>query len=327
MKNRVLRCLGAALAGSLAVTAAVNAWARDFPTKPIRIIVPYTAGGTTDMLARTVGQKLNLKWDKPVIVENRVGANGMIGMDVVAKSPGDGYTLGLASPGTHAINQSLYPKLPHDPIKDFQPVTLLVEAPMALVVNASVPVSSVQELIALMKSKPGQYSFASGGNGSSQHLAFELFRTMAGVDAIHIPYKGGGAAYTDLSSGRVNGMIDALQQAMPHVKSGKLKLLAVASAKRLPQYSDVPTIAESGVPGFETQSWYGLVAPAGVPKDVLKRLNTEIVAAINLPEVKKQWTDMGLVPVGNTPEEFAGYIQRETEKYGKLIKANNIKAE
>jgi tripartite-type tricarboxylate transporter receptor subunit TctC len=246
---------------------------------------------------------------------------------VVAKATPDGYTLGLASPGTHGSNQTLYPKLPHDPIKDFQPVTLLVEAPMALVVNASVPVSSLKELIALMKKEPGKISFASGGAGSSQHLAFELFRNMAGIDAIHVPYKGGGAAYVDLSSGRIDAMIDAWQQAMPHVKSGKLKVLAVASAQRLAQLPNVPTIAEAGVPGYETQAWYGLVAPAGVPKDVLNRLNTEIVAAINQPDVKKQWTDIGLVPVGNSPEQFAEYIRSETDKYAKLIKANNIKAE
>jgi tripartite-type tricarboxylate transporter receptor subunit TctC len=301
--------------------------AQSFPSKPIRIIVPYSPGGTTDMLARMVGKKLNDKWGKPVLVENRPGANGMIGMDFVAKSPADGYTLGLASPGTHAINQSLYSNMTHDPIKDFQPVTLLVEAPMALVVNSSVPVSSVKELIAMMKAQPGKISFASGGNGSSQHLAFELFRSMAGVDAIHVPYKGGGAAYVDLASGRVNAMIDAWQQAKPQVQSGKLKVLAVASSKRLAELPDVPTIAEAGVPGFQTQAWYGLVAPAGLPKDVLTRLNTEIVAAVNRPEVRNQWTEMGLVPVGNTPEQFAQYIRNETAKYAKLIKENNIKAE
>ncbi|MDB5825037.1 MAG: hypothetical protein JWR21_3741 [Herminiimonas sp.] len=327
MKKHILRLFGAAFAGSLAIATAAAAWAQDFPTKPIRIIVPYTAGGTTDMLARIVGQKLNEKWGKPVLVENRPGANGMIGMDVVAKSPADGYVLGLASPGTHAINQSLYSNMTHDPIKDFQPVTLLVEAPMALVVNSSLPVSSLKELIAMMKAQPGKISFASGGNGSSQHLAYELFRSMASVDAIHVPYKGGAAAYVDLVSGRVNAMIDAWQQAKPQVQSGKLKVLAVASSKRLPELPNVPSIAEAGVPGFQTQAWYGLVAPAGVPKDVLTRLNTEIVAAVNRPEVKKQWTEMGLVPVGNSPEQFAEYIRNETAKYAKLIKANNIKAD
>ncbi len=316
-----------ALLASLFAVSSSLAVAEAFPSKPIRIIVPYSAGGTTDMLARTVGRKLNEKWGQPVIVENRTGANGMIGMDVVAKAPADGYTLGLASPGTHAINQSLYAKLPHDPIKDFQPVSLLVEAPMGLVVNASVPVNSVQDLIKLAKSEPGKLSFASGGAGSSQHLAYELFRAATNIEAIHVPYKGGVAAYTDLVGGQVQVMFDAVQQEMPYVKAGKLKLLAVASARRLPLFPNTPTVAESGVPGFETQSWYGLVAPAGIPKPVLDQLATEVAAAINAPEVKKNLTDIGLVPAAHGPQQFAEHIQAETAKYAKVIKAANVKPE
>jgi tripartite-type tricarboxylate transporter receptor subunit TctC len=298
-----------------------------FPTKPIRIVVPYTAGGTTDMLARLVGKKMAEKWGQPVVVENKPGANGIIGMDVVAKAPPDGYTLGLASPGTHAINQSLYPALPHDPIRHFDPVSLLVEAPMGLVVNAASPAKSVKELVALASAEGGKLSFASGGSGSSQHMAYELFRAATGIQAVHVPYKGGGAAYTDLLSGQVQAMFDAVQQSQPHVKSGKLRLLAVASSKRLPFLPDVPTVAESGVPGFEMAAWYGLVAPAGVPKPILDKLAGEIAAAINSPEVRDQLVGIGLVPAANGPQQFARLIESETAKFAKVVKTANIKPE
>lgn len=316
-------------AGATALLAFLSgaASAQAFPAKPIRIVVPYTAGGTTDMLARTVGRHLNEKWGQPVVVENRPGANGMIGMDAVAKAPADGYTLGLASPGTHAINQSLYENLTHDPINDFQPISLLVEAPMGLVVNAAVPVNSVQDLIKLAKTKPGKLSFASGGTGSSQHMAYELFRAATGIEAIHVPYKGGVAAYTDLVGGQVEVMFDAVQQALPHVKAGKLKLLAVASPQRLALLPNTPTVAESGVPGFEAQSWYGLVAPAGLPKPVLDQLAAGIAAAIDAPEMKRNLLSIGLVPAALGPQQFTTHIRSETDKYGKLIKAANIKPE
>ena len=298
-----------------------------FPTKPIRIVVPYTAGGTTDMLARLVGKKMAEKWGQPVVVENKPGANGIIGMDLVAKAAPDGYTLGLASPGTHAINQSLYPTLPHDPIKHFDPVSLLVEAPMGLVVNATSPARSVKELVALANAQGGKLSFASGGSGSSQHMAYELFRSATGIQAVHVAYKGGGAAYTDLLSGQVQAMFDAVQQSQPHVKSGKLRMLAVASPKRLPFLPDVPTVAESGVPGFEMSAWYGLVAPAGVPKPILDKLAGEIAAAINSPEVRDQLVGIGLVPAANGPQAFARLIESETAKFAKVVKTANIKPE
>ncbi|NGM86269.1 tripartite tricarboxylate transporter substrate binding protein [Parapusillimonas sp. SGNA-6] len=320
------RSLAASSAAVLALLSAA-ALAQDFPTKPIRIIVPYSAGGTTDMLARTVGRSLNDRWGQPVVVENRPGANGMIGMDAVAKAPADGYTLGLASPGTHAINQSLYPKMMHDPLRDFQPVSLLVEAPMGLVVNAAVPVNSVQELIELAKAKPGTLNFASGGTGSSQHLAYELFRAATGIEGVHVPYKGGGAAYSDLVGGQVDAMFDVVQQALPHVKSGKLKLLAVASRQRLDLLPDTPTIIESGVPDFEAQSWYGLVAPAGVPKPILDQLAAGIAAAIEAPQVNRNLLTIGLVPAARGPQQFTTHIRAETEKYGEVIKAANIKPE
>ena len=316
-----------AAVATLAAMFALDAQAQQYPNKPLKIIVPYTAGGTTDMLARTIGQKLTDKWGQPVIVENKPGANGIIGIDQVAKSPADGYTLGLASPGTHAINQTLYEKLPHHPIRDFSPVSLLVRAPMVMVVNAELPVKNVKELIAAARKEPGKLSIASGGSGSSQHLAAELFKHMAGVDMTHVPYKGGGAAYTDLLGGRVQVMIDALQQSMPHIKSGKLRPIAVASAQRLPQLPDVPTIAESGVPGYESGAWYGLVAPAGVPKEVLNQLAAEVDRILKLPDVKERFEGPGLVTVGGKPELFGEHIQKETEKYAKVIRAANIKAD
>jgi tripartite-type tricarboxylate transporter receptor subunit TctC len=316
-----------ALIATAAATVALGAHAQPFPNKPIKIIVPYTAGGTTDLLARTVGAKLTEKFGQPVVVDNRPGANGMIGMDLVAKAPADGYTLGLASPGTHGINQTLYKSMPHDPIKDFAPVSLAVRAPMVLVVNASVPARNVKELVALAKAKPGTLSIASGGSGSSQHLAAEIFKSAAGIDMVHIPYKGGGAAYIDLVGGQVQVMIDAVQQAMPHIKSGKLRAIAVASPQRNPQLPDVPTIAESGVPGYEASAWYGFVAPAGTPKEVVSLLSSEIARILALPDVKQTLAGPGLVPIGSTPEEFAAHIRAETDKYAKVIKSANIKAD
>ena len=305
-----------------------GASAQSYPNKPIKIIVPYTAGGTTDLLARTVGHKLSEKWKQPVIVDNRPGANGIIGMDLVAKASPDGYTLGLASPGTHAVNETLYAAtIPHKPQKDFVPVSLAVRAPMVLVVNSTVPVKNVKELIAYVKANPGKLSIASGGSGSSQHIAAEQLKTMAGIDMVHVPYKGGGAAYIDLIGGQVQVMIDALQQSMPHIKSGKLRPIAVASAQRLPQLPDVPTLAESGVPGYESGAWYGFVAPAGTPKEIVNQLSREIAAIVKMPDVRQTLEAPGLVPVGSTPEEFAAFIAKETEKDAKVIKAANIKAD
>jgi len=234
----------------------------------------------------------------------------MIGMEIVARSAPDGYTLGLASPGTHAINETLYKSsITHNPQKDFVPVSLAVLAPMVMVVNPSVPAKNLKELIAYAKANPGKLSIGSGGTGSSQHLAAEMFKTMAGVDMTHVPYKGGGAAYTDLLGGRVQVMIDALQQAMPYIKAGKLRPIAVASSKRLPQLPDVPTIAEAGVPGYESGSWYGFVAPAGTPREIVDKLSREIARILKLPDVQQVLATPGLVPVGSTPEQFAAHIK------------------
>lgn len=311
----------------LCAAVAGNAMAQAFPNKPIRIIVPYSPGGTTDLLARTVGKHLSDAWKQPVIVENKPGANGMVGTEMVAKAPADGYTLGIASPGSHAANASLYPKITYDTVRDFTPVTLAVSAPLLMVVHPSLNVKNLKELIALLKAKPGQVSYASGGSGSSQHLAMELFNTMAGVQMTHVPYKGSAASYVDLLAGRVVAELDVLPTAMPHTKTGKLIPLAVGSAQRVPQLPDVPTLAEAGVPGYDFSSWYGFVAPANLPRDILDKLNAEIVKALKSAELSDTLSKAGVIVVASTPEQFATFIRNEMATAAKIIKAANIKAD
>ena len=309
----------------LAAILPASAAAQAFPSKPLKIVVPYSPGGTTDLLARLVGQKLSERFGQPVIVDNKPGANGMIGSDFVAKSPPDGYTLGIASPGSHAANAALYKTMTYDIVKDFTPVTLAVSAPMLLVVHPSLNVNSVKELVAAAKAKPGEISFASGGSGSSQHLAMEQFKMMAGIDMTHVPYKGSAAAYPDLLGGTVKTQIDVLPTALPPSKAGRLKMLATGSAKRLALLPDVPTIAESGVPGYEANAWYGFVAPPNLPKAVLEKLHTEIVRALREPDVVEKLTTAGVIVVASTPQEFAAHIMTEMEKSAKIVKAANIK--
>lgn len=301
--------------------------AQSFPSKPIKIVVPYSPGGTTDLLARTIGKHLSETWKQPVIVENKPGVNGMLGSDLVAKSTPDGYTIGIASPGSHAANAGLYPNITYDTIKDFTPVTLAVSAPLVLVAHPSLNVKNVKEVIQLAKAKPGEISYASGGAGSSQHLAMELFNHTANVQMTHVPYKGSAASYVDLIGGRVTLEFDALPSAMPHVKAGKLLALAVASSSRVPFLPDVPTVAESGLPGYESSSWYGIVAPANLPKDILAKLNGEIVTALKKPDIADILTKAGVIVVAGTPEQFSAHIKSEVAKAGKIISAANIKAE
>lgn len=301
--------------------------AQSFPSKPIKIVVPYSPGGTTDLLARTIGKHLSETWKQPVIVENKPGVNGMLGSDLVAKSTPDGYTIGIASPGSHAANAGLYPNITYDTIKDFTPVTLAVSAPLVLVAHPSLNVKNVKEVIQLAKAKPGEISYASGGAGSSQHLAMELFNHTANVQMTHVPYKGSAASYVDLIGGRVTLEFDALPSAMPHVKAGKLLALAVASSSRVPFLPDVPTVAESGLPGYESSSWYGIVAPANLPKDILAKLNGEIVTALKKPDIADILTKAGVIVVASTPEQFSAHIKSEVAKAGKIISAANIKAE
>jgi tripartite-type tricarboxylate transporter receptor subunit TctC len=294
--------------------------AQAYPDKPIRMVVPFPAGGTTDILARATAQKLSESLGQQVIVDNKPGAGGNIGAQEVARSTPDGYTLVMGTVGTHAINPSLYKKMPYDHVKDFVPVSLVASVPNLLVVHPSVPVNSVKELIAHAKANPGKLNFASSGNGTSIHLSGELFKTMTGVQMTHVPYKGSAPAVTDLLGGQVQLMFDNMPSALPHAKAGKLKPLAVTSAKRFPGTPEIPTIAESGVPGYEASSWFGVLAPAGTPKEIVNKLSTEIAKALKTPEMKKKLEEQGAEAVGSTPEEFAAHIKAETAKWAKVVK-------
>ncbi|HEY7788853.1 MAG TPA: tripartite tricarboxylate transporter substrate binding protein [Casimicrobiaceae bacterium] len=296
--------------------------AASYPAKPIRLVVPFPAGGTTDILARAVAQKLSEAWGQQVIVDNRPGAGGNIGSDLVAKSAPDGYTLLMGTVGTHAINPSLYAKMPYDHVKDFAPVILVAGVPNVLVVNPSLPVHSVQELIAYAKANPGKLNFASSGNGTSIHLSGELFKTMTGVQMTHIPYKGSAPALTDLVGGQVQLMFDNLPSSLPFIKAGRLRALAVTSGTRAAALPDLPTLAESGLAGFEASSWFGVLAPAGTPRDIVAKLNGAIATWLASPEAREKLSSQGAIAAGGTPDAFARHIAAETVKWAKVVKAS-----
>ena len=298
--------------------------AQTYPAKPIRFYTPYPPGGTTDILARLFGAKMYEAWNQPVIVEAKPGAGGNIGADFVAKSAPDGYTILMGASGPLAINASLFSKLPYDPLKDFAPVVLSASVPLILVTHPTLPVKSVKEFIALMKAKPGQFNYASAGPGSPQHLTAELFKFMAKVEMTHIPYKGSGPAITDLVGGQIPFAFESMIPVLPHVKSGRLRALAVSSVQRSPVMPDVPTVAESGVPGFESIAWYGVVAPAGTPKEIIAKLNAEMVRIANLPDIKQRLIEMGSPPVAGTPEQFGNLIKSEIPKWGKVVKQAHV---
>jgi tripartite-type tricarboxylate transporter receptor subunit TctC len=324
--HRLISIVGRALCVAIAALAASTAAAQGaYPNKPVRIVVPFPAGGTTDLLARSAAQKLSEAWSQQVIVDNRPGAAGNIGSELVAKSPGDGYTLLMGTVGTHAINASLYAKMPYDHVKDFVPVILVAGVPNVLVVHPSVPVNSVQELIAYAKANPGKLNFASSGNGTSIHLSGELFKTMTGVQMAHIPYKGSAPAITDLLGGQVQLMFDNLPSALPYIKAGKLRALAVTSTTRAPALPDAPTVAESGVPGFEASSWFGLLAPAGTPRDVVIKINGEVAKWLDSPDAKEKLAAQGANVASGSPEDFAKHIQTETAKWAKVVKDSGAK--
>ena len=306
----------------------VSASAQSYPAKPIRFVVPYPPGGSVDIAARALGQKLTEAWGQPVVVDNRAGAGGNIGADLVAKSPADGYTLLMGAVATHAINPTLYGKLPYDPVKDFTPVALVVQVPNILVLNPSVPAKSVKELIELARAKPGALNFGSGSTGSTGHLAGELFNTMAGVKMVHIPYKGAAPAMADLLSGQVQLMFDNLANALPNVKAGRLRALAVTTLARSPAVPDLPTVAESGLPGFDLTTWFGVMVPAGTPPDIVAKLNAEIVRALNSNDMRERLEKMGAEPpTNNTPEHFAAFIRTEAAKYAKVVRDSGAKVE
>ena len=319
------------LLASLAVAAAgalpLGALAQNFPTKPITIIVPFSAGGTTDILARIVGQGLTTELGQSVVVDNKPGAGGNIGGSLAAKAAADGYTLFMGTVGTHAINQSLYKKMPFDPVKDFAPLSRVATVPNLLVAHPSQPFKTVKEMIAYAKANPGKITFGSPGSGASPHVSGELFKSMTGTDLLHIPYKGSAPAMTDLLGGQTSVMFDNMPSAIQHVRSGKLRPIAVTTAKRSPELPDVPTIAEAGVPGYEATSWFGMFAPAGTPKPVLDKLHAALIKVLNQADVKKKIAEQGGDVVAEIPDQFAAFIQAESVKWGKVVKESGATAD
>ncbi len=318
-----------AMSGNAVVAQAAIATAQvqAFPSKPIRFIIPFTPGGSGDAVMRTVGQKLTEAWGQSAIMDNRAGASGAIGLQMAAKSPADGYTLVLGTASTHTINPILQHDLPYDAVKDFAPVAMLIVIPNIIVAHPSVPAANLKELIQLARSKPGQLSFASNGSGTSSHMAGELLNLEAGIKLAHIPYKGAGQAIIDVIGGHVQLLIGAVATSLPHVASGKLKALAVTSLQRSAAAPGVPTVAESGFPGFEVVQWFGIFAPANTPKEIVAKLNAEINRALNQPNVKGEFTRQGYSVENRTPEQFATYMKEETIKWTKLIKATGIRAD
>ena len=311
---------------ALALAFAGGASAQQFPAKPVRMIVPFAPGGATDYMARAIAQKMSESIGQPVVVENKPGANAILGTDLVAKAAPDGHTLFLCAFG-HATNPYLVAKLPYDTLKDLAPVTLLVTGPLMLIANPSLPANNVKELIAYLKANPDKLNYASGGIGSSQHFAAELMMNMTGTKMTHVAYKGTAPAYVDLLSGATSLMFDNLVTALPQVKAGKLKALAVTPAQRASQAPEVPTMAEAGLAGYETGIWHGFLTTGGTPKATVERLNKEIVRAVNLPDVKDAFIARGLLPIGNSPGEFDAFIGNEMAKWSKIIKEAGIKAE
>ena len=324
MRRAVLPSLVAVV--SLLMSLAPAA-AQEFPTRPVKIVVPAAAGGPTHITAQLLAEKMQASLGQPVIVEPKPGAGNNLGADFVAKSAPDGYTMLLATTGTHAINQTLFKHLPFDPIKDFEPVSLVVQYPLLLLVSPDLPVNNVQELIAYAKKNPGKLNRASGGNGTSMHLSGELFVRQAGIDAPHIPYKGSAPALNDLMGNHVQLMFDRMITALPLVEGGKLRALGVTGRKRSPLLPQVPTLAESGLPDYEATGWTGIVVPAKTPPAIIAKLNEAIVQALKSPELQQAFEKQAAEPVGSTPEEFAAFIRKETDKWAKIILAAGISVE
>lgn len=318
----------AAIAAALAfiTTSTTSAVAQDWPDHPIRMIVPFPAGGSADTLARLLGQKISPHLGQPIVVDNRPGAGGNIGTEVVAKSPPDGTTF-LMTPSSFASQPSLYSNLTWDPVRDFAPVALIATTPNILVVNTAVPAHSVRELIALAKAQPGRLSYASGGVGATNHLAGELFKRMTGTEIVHVPYRGNPLAVIDVMNGQVAMMFDFMITSLPHVKEGKLRALAVTGAKRSPQVPDLPTVSEAGVSGYEASTWFAVMAPAGTPPPVIGKLNGELNAALKQPDIQARLVELGAEPLGGTPDDAARLLKSEISKWADVIKAAHIQIE
>lgn len=312
----------AAIAAVLTVALTDVALAQSYPNKPLRIMVPFPPGGSTDVMARSLAAELTKSLGQPVVVENKAGANGNIGSAEVAKAPADGYTLLLSGVGTNAINHSLYPTMPYDSLRDFEHITLLAEGPNVLIVNPTFAAKTVPELVAMAKAQPGKLNYGSNGNGSSGRLAMEMLRQATGIDMVHVPYKGGGPAMQALLAGEIPMLFTNQDAALPQVKAGKVRAIGVASEKRNPAYPDVPTVAEQGITGFSAVSWFGLSAPAKTPPDIVNKLQAEAVKAINQPDFRARLEGNGFVVVGSTPEQFRAFVASENAKWGKAVKAS-----
>jgi tripartite-type tricarboxylate transporter receptor subunit TctC len=322
MKHSFLKSILAGLA--LAAIASGAAAEEHYPNRPIKWVVPFAPGGAMDIMARSLGEKMGQSMKQPIVVENRPGAGGTIGSSFVAKSAPDGYTIMIVSIG-HAANSSLYSKLPYDAAKDFEPVSLVGVVPNILVVNPSVKANSVKELIALAKSQPGKLGFASAGSGTTLHLAGELFASMAGVDILHVPYKGSSPAMTDLIGGQVQMMFDSVSSAKPFIESGKVKPLAVTTTKRSSLFPNVPTMEEAGLKGYDLTGWYAVFAPARTPKPIIDRLQGELVNALKHPDVRQRFAMVGAEPVGSSPSELAKYMASETTRFATVVRERNIR--
>jgi tripartite-type tricarboxylate transporter receptor subunit TctC len=324
----VARFCAAALwsfSAALPMFVAATAWAQTYPSGPMRIVVPFPPGGGTDILARSLAQKLNEAWAVSVIVDNRGGANGTIGAAVVAKAPPDGQTL-LVVPSGFAVNPSIYKTLPFDAIRDFAPVSQLAASPLVLVVHPSFPPRTVKELVAFLKARPDEINYGSSGNGSPPHLATELFKLLTGTKMTHIPYKGAGPAAVDVIAGQIPIYFMNALQAVPHIKAGRVRALAVTSGTRFPGLAQIPTIAEAGVPGYAYTNWYGLLAPAGTSRTSISKLQAEVARILNLPELKERLSAEGALVVASTPDEFAAFLKREMAQFAKVVKASGMTA-
>jgi tripartite-type tricarboxylate transporter receptor subunit TctC len=327
MRNGAAAVILAAMVAGPAAAAQSSAGAVPYPTKPVRLVITYPPGGNTDLVGRALAQKLAEAWGYQVVVDNRGGAGGVLGTVIAKQAAPDGYTLLLGTSAGMVLNPLLMKKLPYDPSRDFAPVSLVIVNPQVLVVHPSLPATNVREFIALAKARPGQLNFGSSGVGTPNHLGGEMLKAMAGIDIVHVPYKGGAASIADLIAGQVQLVFSSAPSVVPHVRGGRLRALAVGSAKRTPALPDVPTVAESGVPGYEYTTWYGIFAPAGTPTPILARLNAEIVRILAAPELTQRFQSQGGDPASSTPQELAAYMREEAARWDRVIRTAGIRIE